>query len=220
MSDSPTLIVNDKPRTLTEVIRKTTLWPQEAEKTIIVICHRQSHLLEQLSYETISAAEAARSHRRRNRLSLARPTLNFLKAAQKVRLVYCSNLLRFRAFLTTLPIDNDDEIGAEAPARIVIVDMLALHYGTSEFTIQGLCRSLAMVASVQHDIQCHVELVECTDVRDSADPGRGHPLWDTQVPLLSSSIKIGDIGKQWASRSTKIRDFADRWFDFVKEDQQ
>lgn len=216
MSIDPTLIIDDRPRTLAKVIKQNTIWPRQEEETILVICHRKAHFVEQLAHEISIAKKKARRKGRTDR-SMPHLSLNLLQSQIGFQLFYCPNLTTFRAFAATLPLREDD-LSDTPNLRIVVVDMLALHYGTSEFNVQGLSRSLAMLASVQHSIQCRMELVECTDVRDRKNPGRGRQLWNTDVPLLSTSLKIADAGKQWGARTSKIRDFADRWFDFVKGD--
>lgn len=145
-------------------------------------------------------------------MQLLRPTISLLAKSLKTNLVFCSSIPAFRAFLPTLVVRPD--VCGQNSHRIIILDMLALHHGTSEFTIQGLSRSFALLASVCHNLSCKTELVECTDIHDALSPHKGYRLWTTDVPLLSGSVKIGEAGQGWANRTINIKAFAERWFTF------
>ena len=143
------------------------------------------------------------------------PTLRLLAASKHVNLVFCPTVPMLRAYLASLiGIYN---LNPSVIAQLVILDLLALHHGTSEFTLQGLSRTFASAVSAAHRTHSHLTLVECKDMTDPMNPHRGPRLWNQEVPLLSGSVKIGQEGARWAGRSFTIRKIAGRWFTF--EDQ-
>ena len=100
--------------------------------------------------------------------------------------------------------------------QLLVLDMLALHHGTLEFTLQGLSRTLATAVSAAHRSHSDLTVIECQDIHDPTNPNRGTRLWDAQVPLLSGSVKIRLEGSRWAGRAMTIRKIASRWFTFEK----
>jgi len=197
--------------------------------TIIIACCTRSRFFEQLAlhasptsehlddqrHEQQSTNEAVNEHNetarqnpsKHNPTSLLRPTLRLLATSLHTNIVFCPDIPSFRAYVSALPF-------RDTPSATVIVDMLTMHHGTSEFTIQGLSRTFAMLASVNHRLASGMQVVECNDVLDPTDVHRGVRLWNAEVPLLSGSVKIGEAGQGWASRTTNIRTFAERWFQF------
>jgi hypothetical protein len=139
------------------------------------------------------------------------PTLSLLAASKNIRLAFCPTVPVLRAYLSTC---RPSSGSLEDKSELLVLDLLALHHGTSEFTVQGLMRTFATLVSTSHQTGRSLTLVECKEVDDSSNPARGPALWDAQVPLLSGSIKIGQEGARWAGRSLTIRKVAARWFTF------
>lgn len=142
------------------------------------------------------------------------PTLSLLATSKSIQLAFCPTLPALRAYLSTSMLDSAQAAASEKPARLVVLDLLSLHHGTSEFTVQGLSRTFATLVSSSHQSCCTLTLVECRDINDPSNPAHGSVLWDSQVPLLSGSVKIGQEGTRWAGRSITIRRFAARWLSF------
>ncbi|KPI35140.1 uncharacterized protein AB675_1343 [Cyphellophora attinorum] len=143
------------------------------------------------------------------------PTLQLLSVGQHMRLAYCPNIPSLRAYLSTY--GSQQESTAPSRSRLIIVDLLALHHGTSEFTLQGLSRTLATAVSVASSASSDLALTECKDIRDPTHPDRGSRLWEAQVPLLSGSVRIGLEGSRWSGRALTIRKIASRWFQIEDE---
>lgn len=149
--------------------------------------------------------------------SLMTPTLRLLAASRAISLTYCPTIPTLRAWLSSYSPRRTTQ-GADAP-HLVIVDLLALHHGTSEFTLQGLSRTLAAAVSAVQGTRSHLTLTECKDIRDPLNPDRGARLWDRQLPLLSGSVKIGQEGSRWVGRSITARKIAARWCAFESPEQ-
>jgi hypothetical protein len=139
------------------------------------------------------------------------PTLSLLAASKNIRLTFCPTVSVLRAYLSTCS-PNSELL--ENKSELLVLDLLALHHGTSEFTVQGLMRTFATLISTSHQHRRSLTLVECKEVDDNSNPARGPALWDAQVPLLGGSIKIGQEGARWAGRSLTIRKVAARWLSF------
>jgi hypothetical protein len=148
------------------------------------------------------------------------PTLRLIAASRGVNLIYCPTIPVLRAWLSTHT--TASALQTTADSHLIIVDALALHHGTSEFTLQGISRTLAAAVSAAHGTRSRLTLIECKDIQDPSNPDRGHRLWDQQLPLLNGSVKIGLERSRWAGQSLTIRKIASRWFSFesVQSDQE
>lgn len=150
----------------------------------------------------------------------SRPTLHFLAAAENTRLVFCPSIPTLRAYLASLPSTLSQVRTTTQPSspttQVLILNILALHDGTSEFSLQGLSRSCALLASCAARLgpEVSVQVLECVDVRDRESVYNGPRLWDAEVPLLSGSIKIGEAGQGWAQRTIPVKKVAERWLRF------
>ncbi|EXJ94528.1 hypothetical protein A1O1_02924 [Capronia coronata CBS 617.96] len=148
---------------------------------------------------------------------LLTPTLQLLNASRFCNLVFCPTTTVLRGYLASYC----PEVASASPAesssnavhgRMIILNLLALHHGTSEFTLQGLSQTLATAVSAAHGAKRRLELVECKDARDPSNPSRGPMLWQADVQLLSAAIKIGEGGSSWGRRSISVMTLASRWF--------
>lgn len=142
--------------------------------------------------------------------SLLVATLRQMSASEKTQVAFCPDIQIFRAYLTALPY-SDLHRSVE---HVVVLDMLVLHYATSDFTVQGLSRTFAVLASTNGTLRGNMELVECSNSGEVGSASEGSMRWNEQVPLLSGSIKIGEAGQGWASLKTSIKSFAQRWIEF------
>jgi len=201
--------------------------------TTIIACCSRSRFLEQMALEASSNPESQseqpheqqrngtdserneKPHQESSKhisTPLLQPTLRLIATSLHTNIVFCPDIPSFRAYVTTLSFREVHQ--SDISSTTVIVDMLAMHHGTSEFTVQGLSRTFAMLASVNHQMAGEMQIVECSDFLDPTDLQRGTRLWNADVPLLSGSVKIGEAGQGWASRTTNIKAFAGRWFQF------
>jgi hypothetical protein len=97
---------------------------------------------------------------------------------------------------------------------LVILDMIALHVTTTEFSAQGLSRTFATSAESASRAKMDLMLCECTNAVDTMSADWGSKLWDTQVPLLNGSVRIRGEEGNWGGRGISIKQVAQRWFDF------
>jgi hypothetical protein len=192
------------------------------EPTNLVICMSRidflRHLVLQVQHQSEAATEAlTEPHSDDNgHKSHGHPfmtsALRLIAASRLINLVYCPTIPVLRAWLSTCTIEPGPS-SADA-SQMIIVDAVALHHGTSEFTFQGLSRTLAATVSAAHITKSRLTLVECMDISDPSNPDRGNRLWDQQLPLLSGSVKLGLERSRWAGQSVTVRKIIARWFSF------
>ncbi|KIY03799.1 uncharacterized protein Z520_00490 [Fonsecaea multimorphosa CBS 102226] len=138
-------------------------------------------------------------------------TLHVLSASQFVNLVFCPSIPILRGYLSGY-VSRSVAPSTQPPGPIIILNLLAMHHGTSEFTLQGLSQTLATAVSAGYRTNRVLKLVECKDINDPLNPNRGPRLWQAEVQLLSAAVKIGEPGQSWGRRTISVMRIASRWF--------
>jgi hypothetical protein len=151
-----------------------------------------------------------------NHILLSR-SLHVLSASQHINLIFCPTITVLRGYLSGFGHNLTKSSPALGP--IVILNLLAMHHGTSEFTLQGLSQTFATAVSAAHRTGRALKLVECKDVSDPSNPHRGTALWHAEVQLLSAAIKLGDAGQSWGRRTISTMRIASRWFEVEERGQ-
>jgi hypothetical protein len=148
------------------------------------------------------------------------PTLQLLARSRTIKLVYCPSIDTLRAYLSSYaaPVVVPESTGSVSSPKplLVILDLVLLHHATSEFSVQGLMRTFASAVEAANRNSMDLLLCECKDIHDPTNPSRGPRLWDTDVPLLSGSVRLGSGGSSFAGRMVSVRRVAGRWFSFEK----
>jgi hypothetical protein len=134
--------------------------------------------------------------------------------------VYCPSIDILRAYLSSYaaPVvapKSTSPVSSPKPL-LAILDLVLLHHATSEFSVQGLMRTFASAVEAANRNSMDLLLCECKDTHDPTNPSRGPRLWDADVPLLSSSVRLGSDGSSFAGRMVNVRRVAGRWFSFEK----
>ena len=197
----------------------------DCSRAILIICHEKEYLLEQV-YGSVSNHEVEdddgaiqRDDQEVEALnpfshSLLSTRLHLINRSKRIKLVFCPRLDILRAFLS----GRLATLASQTPqsTTLAVLDLVALHHETSEFSVQGLSRTFALL--VESAAYNHMELLvnECKDVQNLDNPYRGPSLWDAQIPLLDGSIKISGEGSRWAGRMVSVKRVARRWFIFEK----
>ena len=146
------------------------------------------------------------------------PTLQLLARSRAVQLVYCPSIDTLRAYLSSYAapaVARESTSLTSSPNRqLAILDLVLLHHATSEFSVQGLMRTFAAAVEAANRNSLNLMLCECKDIHDPTNPNRGSRLWDTDLPLLSGSVRLGSAGSSFAGRMVSVRRVAGRWFSF------
>ncbi|KAL9624150.1 MAG: hypothetical protein Q9160_001672 [Pyrenula sp. 1 TL-2023] len=206
---------------------------------IVVICSKREDFIEQALTSLFSRAthtlrsspeddDNPQEQNPQNRAQeLLAPTLRSIAESGKTRFSFCPSIDGLRARLSVLshaqpPPDQHTEIQQSASASkplLLILDMIRLHHGTSEFSVQGLSRTLANAVEAAAREAMDLNLCEMKDSTDTENPDRGPRLWQAQVPLLSESVKLGPEGSTWARRLVTVQRVAERWIRFPQTKQ-
>lgn len=141
------------------------------------------------------------------------PTLGLLNTSQHVKLVFCPTISALRGYLAGY-VGSASLPSTSGASQLVVLNNLALHHKSSEFTVQGLSQTFAAIVSAGTRSRRRVRLVECKDVHESSGDDHGSDLWNKQVPLLSTSVKIGEQAARWGRRTFRVSRIASRWFKF------
>ncbi|KAF7596340.1 hypothetical protein BBP40_002084 [Aspergillus hancockii] len=184
----------------------------DASTTILIVCSTRDAFLEQLFITT----RAHPSETTEGRQSITK-AIGLLSKSSRIKVVYCPTLENLRAYLSVFPFADSmqDAVTEQHETRrplIAILDMVALHKGTLEFSAQGLSRTFASAVEAASRGQKDIVLCECQDAANPAGDQRGEVLWYTDVPLLNSSVRRAE--NTWLGRSVPVNRVAQRWFEF------
>lgn len=190
---------------------------------ILIVCSTRTRFLEQLSAGLSARTREAQTETSsedglqvNNQHPLLTKTIGVLANSSRVHLVFCPTLEHFRAYLSSLRLPNQSthqNVPADGTkANIVVLDLVALHYMSSEFSAQGLSRTLALTIEATARNASSIQLCECEDAVVLQNPNRGHRLWDLHLPILSGPSRPQDGGRQLSARNV-----AQRWFRFEND---
>lgn len=178
----------------------------------LIICGTRTEFLVQIA-AAIRSQRADPSTTSRN--DLLTPTIGLLANSSRIQLTFCSTLESLRAYLAALGATVKEQ--SERQTRLVILDMVALHGTTTEFSAQGLSRTFAAAVETASRAGLDLMLCECTNSVTPSSDNWGRRLWDTRVPLLNGSVRIRGEDGNWGGRGVSVRQIAQRWFDFDEE---
>ena len=123
---------------------------------------------------------------------------------------------------------------------LAVLNPLALHSSTSEFSAQGLSRTFAAAveaaerAGVQlvveetepedgdegdegiHGVEGEDDLHRGDEEREGAGPKKDP--WRQQVPFLNGSVRIGGGERLWAGRMIEVQKVVGKWCRFISLD--
>ena len=183
--------------------------------THLIVCATKTEFLSQLTASTRSqrADQAtAASH------DLLTKTIGLLARSSKIRLSFCPSLETLRAYLAILSPDGgvfaEDGTCTHNRQLLAILDMMALHVTTSEFSAQGLSRTLASAVEASCRVGVNLRLYECMNALDRLSADWGSKLWDVNVPLLNGSVRMRGNESALGKTGVTVKRVAERWFEF------
>ncbi|CDM30799.1 hypothetical protein DTO013E5_553 [Penicillium roqueforti] len=183
--------------------------------TYLIVCATKAEFLVQLTAAIRSQCadpDMAASH------GLLTKTIGLLARSSKIRLLFCPSLESLRAYLaifdTAVGVATEDRSLAHDRQLIAVLDMIALHVTTSEFSAQGLSRTLASLVEASSRAGMDLQVYECVNALDPSSAVRGKMLWDVSVPLLNGSVRMRSDQSIWSGRGVTVKRVAERWFEF------
>jgi hypothetical protein len=151
-------------------------------------------------------------------LGLLSNTPSTIANSRRVKLVFCFSLAHLRAYLSTFRLRKADNVGSkDQHAVIAILDLVAMHHLSTEFSAQGLSRTLALAVETAARTESAIVLCECSDVVNVGNPDHGQRLWDLHVPLLNGGtirLENDQASSTRSGRYVSVRRVVKRWFKF------
>ena len=190
--------------------------------TTLIVCSTKRQFLEQLIPLLFAhqAAQAVAENVLDNNVQphpLLDRTLQLISMSKATKVAFCPTIDALRAYLSSFAPSEQAE--SSPRASLLIIDLILLHHATSEFSVQGLMRSLASAVEAAAKHHLDLKLCECRDVHDPQNPHRGPRLWDAYAPLLSGSVRLRDEDSGWSGRMVPVRSIAERWFEFERRER-
>lgn len=197
--------------------------------TTIVVCSSRELFLESLPLSLLadnSSEDAADNTLVDGSLHpLLVPTIHQLATSRTIDLAFAPTLPHLRAYLasygpsraSTPPSTAFAKPGSHNP-MLAMYGLLKLHHATTEYSVQGLSRSLAIAAEAADTWGMRLILVEpsggleslaaelALDGETNAAPGP----WAEQVPLLNSSLALSN-DRVWGGRTVAVGAIIAKW---------
>lgn len=184
-----------------------------SQTTILIVCSTRDHFLKQLYTATHSPTDETAPSEPSCLLTKA---IGLLSKSSQVKLIFCPTLEHLRAYIAVLRAPGtsaSDELNSNRPL-LAVVDLLALHVPTSEFSAQGLSRTFAAAVEVTARQGMDLVLCECRNALDPSSTECGERLWYEHVPILNGSVRMGGDDGIWRARGVVVKRVAERWFEF------
>ncbi|KAL8721330.1 MAG: hypothetical protein Q9181_007732 [Wetmoreana brouardii] len=206
-----------------------------AAPTTVLVCSSREAFLEslRLSLQTEDPQQQATMTRELNAMphSLLVPTIHQLATSTTVNIAFAPTLPHLRPYLTSYTPSELSASGSTAPSKpgsripmLAIYGLLSLHRITSEHSVQGLSRSVAIAAEAAATWNMLLVLVESPEDPEAAtvtepDSEAGtislRDMWTEQVPILNSSIALSD-DRAWAGRTVDVRAVVGKWCNIIQ----
>ncbi|KEY78439.1 hypothetical protein BA78_7253 [Aspergillus fumigatus] len=186
-----------------------------ADTTMLVICSTRETFLEQI-YEDVSSMTRGTGEKP----ALLTKSLRMLSRSSGIQLAFCPTLEHFRAFISVLSsparLDETPTSHRHKSTRplMAVLNPIALHLPSSEFSAQGLSRTLANAVEMCNKEAMDLVLCECGGVPESVDIECGEALWYVEVPLLNGATRRKEGEGIWSGRSVPVKRIIQRWFEF------
>ena len=112
---------------------------------------------------------------------------------------------------------------------LFIFGLVALHSSSTEFSAQGLSRSLAIAVEAADNARAKLVLAELRKKCENETMDAGDHIseietefdpWRQQVSLLNGSVRFGDDSRPWSGRTIEVRKIVGRWCKFEALEEQ
>lgn len=192
---------------------KQVLCHEDVSSTVIVVCSTRERFREQLTAAVRYGTTPSEGH------ELITRAIGLLSRSHDVKLVFCETLEHLRAYISVLDVasikrhktTSDDS--SQRPL-LAVLNPLALHLPTTEFSAQGLSRTLAAAVEVTAGEKMNLVLCECLDSMNGANCGGDEAPWDREIPLLNGTARTGTEENVSRGPSVPVKKVAQRWFEF------
>lgn len=190
------------------------LYHEEASSKLIVVCSTREYFLGQLA-----AAVHHHGTTTPEGHELVTEAIGLLSRSQDVKLAFCETLEHLRAYISVLNVAStkrERNASDESSPRplLAVLNPLALHLPTTEFSAQGLSRTLAAAVEVTARQEVDLVLCECINAMENANNEHGEASWNTEVLLLNGISRVVAEENIPRGPSVPVKKVAQRWFEF------
>ena len=209
---------------------------QHAQPTILVVCCTREAFLENLRaaihYADRNPEEPLEDSNHLEDLHpLLVPTIHLLAISHTVNIAFTPTLTHLKAFLATyqatMPpstVQPKHEKAGSNTSILALLDLIELHRDTTEYSAQGLSRTLAVAVEAAQRSRMQLVLAESKQPceNEMAHEGYTEPLdiWREQISLLNGSIKVGGDNRAWAGRTVEVKQVVERWCHYRQLDEE
>lgn len=197
--------------------------------TTIIVCSSREAFLESLylSLQTNHSTEDSPEHGGTDDSPhpLLLPTIHQLATSRTIDIAFAPTLPHLRAYLASYIPASDStststafDKSASRVAMLVVYGLLDLHRATTEYSGQGLSRTLAVAVEAANVRGMRLTLVEAPE---SPEAPANEPVigvetttprspWGDQIPLLNGSLTLSN-DRAWAGRTVGVGAVIARW---------
>ena len=192
---------------------------QEVPTLVVICCSRDDFLLDlaaELSPSQSSSAGGS-TNIESPTLDLLNPTIKLIAKSKNVRIAFVPTFMHLRAYLSAL---NSREPAMETHSRLSILHLLEVHRSTSEFSAQGLSRTLALLVDTASQNGVKLDILESIKHREIDQGGvRFASQFKERVPILNGSTRSTGDERVWAGRTVEIGSILAKWCKVFKMSQ-
>ncbi|KAL8760929.1 MAG: hypothetical protein Q9184_002897 [Pyrenodesmia sp. 2 TL-2023] len=188
----------------------------------VVVCSSRESFLESL-HSALQAEHTAEDSAETGRTDdslhpILLPTIHQLANSRTNEIAFAPTLPHLRAYLasytptrpSTPPSTAFDKSGSRV-AMLVVYGLLNLHRATTEYSVQGLSRTLAVAAEAANTWGMRLTLVEAPEPPGTpfnepvmgAETANSQNPWAEQLPLLNSILTLSN-DRAWVSRTVDV----------------
>lgn len=211
-----------------------------AAPSTIVVCSSREAFLERIDLsirESLGENNSSPTEEdvSRPQHALLLPTIHLLAKSRAIDLAFTPTLQHLRAYLATQNAQRVEARATEAHGMsslhspmLAILGLLDVHRSTSEFSAQGLSRTLAIAVEasialgrklIVGEILPAIENKDAMATEENENEVQTDP-WLEQIPILNGSIiRSGDEERAWAGRTVEVARVVGRWCRMVSLDE-
>lgn len=202
------------------------IFQHHAPQTTLIVCSSREAFLEDLRISANNPGTDTSFAQ-----ALFARTIHLLVTSRTVTVAFTPSISHLRAYLAShclvcRPVFNETDLqksGSGVPL-MAIFSLVELHRSTSEFSAQGLSRTLA--AAVEAASAAGMKMIIADDPVLSPnlnDEGIEMPTdgsvedqWNEQVPLLNGSVRVAGDDRIWAGKTVKVGRILAKWCKICK----
>ena len=224
MSATPAVLACMKPPDFLHYVQR-----HHVPLTTVIICSPREAFLEAV-YASLTHTDLEREKDDAISQSLLVPTIHQLSVSGTVNVAFVATVAHLRAYLATLrprfELHHKINIGSSSYVRpmLAIYGLLNLHVSTSDYSVQGLSRTLAIAVEAATAVYKRLLMAEHptnnmnqepTNASENDSIAQANP-WKHEIPPLNGSIRHSGEGTIWSGRTVEAVRVVSRWCDSIQ----